>query len=105
MATVVLLGLVNWIATTIVVESEFFRPLRDGIAQIGERRPRHRAAWEKASYLVGCHLCTGTWIGLVQALVFGSPWAGVPGLVAGGLVYKALGHLTLELRPQAWVRG
>lgn len=103
MFTVIALGLVNWMATTILVESKLFRPLRQFV---NNRRfgPR-KVLWDKLSYLVGCHLCTGTWVGLAQAAVFGSPWSGWYGWIAGGLLYKAVGHLVLELRPQAWARA
>lgn len=122
MWNVLALGLVNWIATTIAVESELTRPLREFI---GARRTRLRFVinspagpipttnpieecrpfWNKMAYLCGCHLCTGTWIGLVESAVFGSPFKGAPGVVGGGLLYKAIGHLVLELRPQAWVQS
>lgn len=110
---VLFLGLVTWIATTIVVESELFRPLRAWIGMRGVARKLDRDTrrlredgssrlWAKAAYLVECPLCTGTWIGLVLAFTFGSPFPGLPGTIAGGLLYKAIAHLVLELRPQAW---
>lgn len=127
MWNVLFLGLVNWITTTIVVESELFRPLRECIQK---RRTRRRPAftpplgvntmpgaklpdqyfvcrpvWNKLAYLVSCHLCAGTWIALGEAATFGVPFHhGLLGVAAGGLLYKAIGHLVLELRPQAWAR-
>jgi|FLYL01.1.fsa_nt_gi hypothetical protein len=106
MHPVIALGLVNWIATTILVESELFRSVREYVDRRAwdARWEWSRRVWNKARYLIRCHLCTGTWVGLVQASVFGSPWDGVTGWIAGGLLYRAVGHLVLELRPQAWVR-
>lgn len=98
-------GLVNWIATTILVESELFRPVRQWLERRTDSAGQWWWAWEKLRYLAGCHLCVGTWVGLTQAATFGSPWRGVWGLLAGGLLYKAIGHLVLELRPQAWMKG
>lgn len=97
MTNPVLLGLVCWIATTIVVEAELTRPVRERV-----KRSRRCCAL-KLDYLVSCHLCSGTWIGLTLSAVFGSPWGGFAGIVAGGLLYKAIAHLILELRPQAWL--
>lgn len=114
---VIAAGLINWLATTIVVESEITRPLRDWLAF---RRmstiplpPEHTDAfktvivsydqrlspfYEKVAYLFGCHLCSGTWIGLAEAVAFGPVIAsGLVGIVATGLLFKAVGHLTLEL--------
>lgn len=116
MSTVIYLGLINWLVTLILVESELTRPVRnwiDGQADMwatlvadGERDPDLRERWDvtklvlssKARYLIGCHLCAGTWIGFVLAGVFGGPIsAGVVGVVSNGLLYKAIGHATLEL--------
>ncbi len=109
---VIFLGLANWLGTTIIVESELFRPLREwvnnrrikaeGYTMISERYgvitcPWRCRAWGKATYLVSCHLCAGTWVGLAIAAVAGSPVPGVLGFVLGGLVFKAIGHITLEV--------
>lgn len=91
--TVLFLGLVCWWATTIIVESEITRPLREWC---------ERHMHEKVAYLAHCHMCCGTWVGLALAAVFGGPFPGFAGWVANGLLYKAIGHLVLELRPQAW---
>lgn len=121
-ALVLYLGLANWLVTLIVVESELCRPLRERAA--GSRLPTLREVWRalpdealrspdigselqrikttpvprrpKLAYLVSCHLCAGTWVGLAMALVAGSPFPGLAGVVLGGLTYKALGHVTLE---------
>lgn len=126
-STVIFLGLVNWLATTILVESELFRPIRDRLVgqaprwraegyasrvemvrELRQAQPTARLAalaeWAsqsvparaKVNYLVGCHLCAGTWVGLAIALVAGSPIPGVLGLMLGALVFKAIGHITLE---------
>lgn len=130
MTAIVGLGLVNWIATTILVESELTRPLRDWVSgreREARKRDGHPAvpgfqlvteefvrrvfgldgprlswrarAWGKARYLVSCHLCTGTWVGLALAVAvpavrpFGT---GVVGAILAGLLFKATGHLVLE---------
>lgn len=129
---VIALGLVCWLATTIIVESELVRPLRDFVErkrwavrdipepvdyvdasvtamrffkskQGPEYFRRERPLVTKLSYALSCHLCTGTWVGVSLALIFGSPFSGAVGILGGGLLYKAIGHLVLELRPQAWL--
>lgn len=125
---VLLLGLVCWIVTTILVESELTRGVRSYIVgkeqfwrmfdeawrMYGDREAhakkmrrvdRRAFLWREARYFIGCHLCTGVWVGLVLSALFGSPWPGFVGWAAGGLLYKAIGHLVLELRPQAWVKS
>lgn len=115
-AEVIALGLINWIATTIIVESEIFRPMREAIQfrrvhkfdlplemtdgqrmVISQYERRTSKLWEKAAYFVGCHMCTGTWVGLAEAVFIGSIFSGFVGIVASGLLFKAIGHLTLEL--------
>lgn len=110
-------GLINWLATTIIVESEITRPLRDWLTLRRMSRielpPEHTDAYktvvisyaqrispvyEKVAYLFGCHLCSGTWVGLVEAIAFGPVISsGFVGIVATGLLFKAVGHLVLEL--------
>lgn len=92
-ALVVFLGLIDWFATTIIVEAEITEPIREW----GDRHLN-----EKVAYLLHCHMCCGTWVGLALAATFGSPFPGLPGIAAGGLLYKAIAHLVLELRPQSW---
>lgn len=58
----------------------------------------------KLAYMVGCQMCTGTWVGFAEAIAFGpvlmttAPgfinWLGI---IATGLLFKSVGHLTLEL--------
>lgn len=103
--TAIGLGLINWLITTIVVESELTRPLRDWVDRTPTRRvkrwvPQRTTLRAKAAYLIGCHLCTGTWIGLAQALTvphLGPFGTGITGWVLAGLLYKAIGHATLVL--------
>lgn len=116
------LGLVNWLVTLLLVESEVVRPFREWIAN------RYNAAhtsnrevpsvrsdgwrvvlWYKAKYFVGCHLCTGTWVGVILAIL--TSWnkplgSGVIGIVLTGLLYKAIGHVVLILQKlgERWAR-
>lgn len=109
-SSVIALGLVCWISTTILVESELCRPLREWVdaRRVKPVGPpvlgRARRVWwaDKLAYLVGCHLCTGTWVAFALVAFFGSPWAEWYGFIAGALLVKAVAHLVLELRPQAW---
>ena len=80
------LGLVNWLATTIVVESALLEPVRVRV----ERR------WPRLGYLLDCHLCTGTWVGFALAAAF-RRHPGVAGFVFDALLYKAIGHLVLDV--------
>lgn len=60
-----------------------------------QRRTRHRAeAWYKLAYMTGCHLCLGLWVGWAIALVVSGP---LPHFLLNGLLYKAVGHLVLEV--------
>lgn len=110
----VLLGLANWIATTIVVESELTRPAREWLDRRGTRtRPIYnealggRTMWsvterrpvvDKLRYLIGCHLCAGTWIALVEAcFVTIGLSSGLAGIVLSALCYKAVGHTALNI--------
>lgn len=108
-------GLVNWLATTIVVESELARPLRDLVVRRraaadrgGAEIDADRGGWRWLDYLLRCHLCAGVWIGIAEALYLaprlaprlpGPAWAAWP---FAALLIKAVGHLILEVRPQAW---
>jgi len=92
------LGLVNWFGTVLVVESEFFRPLRDWIGARYDNAERRFTDWFwwKAGYMINCHMCAGTWVAL--ALVPFAPalfGAGVLPYVVTGLLIKAIGHLIL----------
>lgn len=122
------LGLVCWLTTLILVESELARPVREFVDRCADRTgPRLLVAgqwvpddgdpttaafatlrrgprlthglWRKLRYLVGCHLCTGTWVGLGLAWATSTRLAltGAAGLVLGGLLVKAVGHVVLEV--------
>lgn len=106
---VVAAGLVNWLTTTIIVESELFRPLRDFVCRQRITRSRgrlnDRGAWRWLDYLLRCHLCVGVWAALIEAAWLGSAVGrGFAGVVFTALLIKAVGHLVLEARPQAWPR-
>lgn len=113
---VLALGAVCWIATCILVDFEVFRPLRNWLEMkehmwttiwadgdsydppVHIRWDRTReVGWRKASYLVSCHLCAGTWVALVLAAL--SPLhyfrPGILGWLLSGLLIKAVGHLIL----------
>jgi len=116
MGTVIALGLINWLVTLLLVESEVTRPIREwvnnrylltSIAYAVESTPTvHSDGWKpvlwyKAKYFVGCQLCTGVWVGQVIAIL--TMWnkplgSGVLGVVFAGLLYKAIGHLVLILQ-------
>lgn len=81
------LGLVNWIVTLILVEGVIFNDARDEIC----RRFPGRVA-----YFVTCHLCAGTWVGLILGF-FGGPFGDWHWFILNGLAIKAIGHVTLEV--------
>lgn len=109
MTAVVIGGLVTWLLTKIVVESEIARPLRDwvgkhtslqamvthgvkkilGLATDNIRIKWHQRVADKVYYLLTCVLCAGVWIGWLVALVITGPY----GLIVNGLAYKAVAHL------------
>lgn len=80
--------------TVIVTESLLFEPLR--------RYLRSRSHY--LAELVGCHLCFGTWVGLVLSLVFRPRWIGrrpgletVVGVIADGFAVAYFGRLLNEV--------
>ena len=115
-------GLVNWLATTILVEAKLLEPVRCWVAG---RTPAAEAGWQhddygdpiplswqdarpeyirrpKLAYLVGCHLCTGTWVGLAMAGFVAGPFTAAvsfppAAFVLNGLLFKALGHSILHV--------
>lgn len=97
-ALIIAYGLVNWWVTVLVVDSEFFRPLREVFfnAYTNAERKWSIAFWDKLCYLVKCHMCTGTWVGFLLAAfapaVFGPGWIG---FILVALLIKAIGHLVL----------
>lgn len=116
--TIIFLGCATWLATTILAESELFKPTRGLLDRQADHWEEHElweynefgaasrmtkfqaSLWKKLSYLHGCHLCCGTWVGLVIAIAtpqlrpFGY---GIVGVILSGLVYKAIGHIVLEV--------
>lgn len=111
---VLALALVCWIVTTILVESEATRPLRewltmqadtwtmlydDGLVTGDVLRFDHtkEVFWRKLRYLVSCHLCAGTWVAfaLVSIVPVHTFGRGFAGWLLGGLLVKAIAHLVL----------
>jgi hypothetical protein len=88
LAMLLVAGLINWLATTVIVEGKIFEPVRS------------RARGEYARYFIGCHLCAGVWVGFIEAVVYMAFGAAFPFtswwlVLANGLAFKAVGHLTL----------
>lgn len=100
----VLMGIANWLATTLLVDGVIFAEVRELV----KRNEGRGWICAKAAYLVGCHLCTGTWVALTMAL-FVPAVVDVPvaGTVLTGLVIKGIGHLVLLLvnMGNAWIAG
>lgn len=125
---VIFAGIINWLITTIFVESTLFAPWRAWVSGhslrvcfgedcyktgddievepdlVGSATLQHHGPWVKVAQLVTCHMCLGTWVGFAEAAYFGGPFHGWAAIIANGLLYKGIGHLVLELRPQAWVQ-
>lgn len=120
-------ALINWFATFVLVESTLFAPWRDFCVKKGQRilldgvvyrlpftfpsgtdpanPPTYeiifKGPWFKVGQLVTCHTCTGVWVGFIEAIVLGGPFSlrwGILTVIANGLLFKAGGHLILELR-------
>lgn len=100
LALMLMLGVANWFATTLLVESEIFRPVRGWVRNQYDKAtgPRSAAVWSKLHYLVSCHMCAGTWVALAMAL-FAPAVVSVPviGWLLTALVIKGIGHLVLLL--------
>jgi Protein of unknown function (DUF1360) len=114
------LGLVNWLGTMLLVESEFFRPWRDWadhkhgdsidraisdpafleqFAQVGEVTETQVLGalqvtgskfWREVRYFVHCHTCTGVWVGFALAACAVHP------LILSGLVGFVLSALAIK---------
>lgn len=112
--TVLYLGLVTWLVTMLIVESVLFEPLRRRVHDWAvARRPAPSGPWaalltafgvrppgwrDKVAYLVTCHLCTGTWVGLTLGAILEGPLRiRLVGWALNGLLYKAVAHLVLEV--------
>lgn len=118
-------GAVCWLATLILVEGVIFQGCREWLKvkcdRIRERcldrdnevrgtwmaRNAHAAAG-KIGYLVTCHLCAGTWVGIALTPFAHGPFHstifGVTALL-NGLLYKAMGHLFLEIQAVLMTRS
>lgn len=103
MELVIWAGIINWLATWILVDAEVFRELRDGfVAWTKAHLPG--VAGRKAAYLVRCQLCCGTWVGLGMAALLSGPLVAVHPAASwflNGLLYKGVGHLILEAQALA----
>ncbi len=104
---VLFLGGVNWMATEIVVTSVIFEDVRRAVDRFGKHIGRRfPQVGKKLCYFVKCALCVGVWIGFIEAFAFGGPlhphgiWAAWAAFIANGLLYKAPGHLLLQVN--AW---
>lgn len=92
-------GLVVWLVTLVLVEGFVFEWYREGIrkfyqqAYIKGRSGFTLSALQKWAYLSTCHLCTGVWVGWAVAAIVGGPWH----WLLSGLLYKAIGHVILEV--------
>lgn len=134
-----------WFLTTVLVEGEITRPIRDWFHQmlphdwrptdwhgrptaLGEMRQNYRCSrcaaeaiesivtrtpiqvdsgpitckserHPKLAYLVSCHMCAGTWIGLAIGAVYPLPLHTNPifSRLLSGLIYKAVAHLILAV--------
>lgn len=86
-ASVILAGFVNWLATLVITEGKIFEPVRNFAASKGEY----------VRYLASCYLCAGVWVGIIEAVFFAvmrqpQPWSPWVLLLANALAYKAVGH-------------
>ena len=100
--TLLVLGLAAWIATTVIVESEIFRDVREAIDRLHDRKNN----WftYKLRYLSGCHLCAGIWVAAIIAF-FVTPFAssGFVGWGITALAIKGAAHLFLVI--QKWAES
>jgi hypothetical protein len=97
---IVLLGLAAWMATTVLVEGEIFRDFRELFDKLDTKYDNWLT--NKLRYLVGCHLCTGLWVGLViAAFIPAVASSGVVGWVLTGLAIKGVAHLFLVIQKAA----
>jgi hypothetical protein len=123
MTIAILAGLITWLITTIIVDAEITRPIREFFERHGDEAYVNRKyasamlAWlfegdrtilddgppsrnplrvlsDKVAYLFGCHLCTGIWVGLLVAVVAPGPFDNV---FLDGLAYKGIAHLVLAV--------
>ncbi len=90
------LGLATWIGTSVIVEAEIFRDVREAFDWLHNRYDNWLTY--KLRYLIQCHMCTGIWVAAIVSLlvppVIGSGFVGW-GLTA--LAIKGVAHLFLVL--------
>lgn len=98
---VIALGLVNWIVTVIVTQNKVCEDVREFVEHFGTwLEPKSKRLGGKVKYFASCPMCVGVWLGFAEAAAFGGPlhphpsWAS---WIANGLLYKAIGHLVLQL--------
>ena len=103
-------SLINWVATYILVSGVIFEDYRNWVKGIAKRIQRRAPRTGKQlAYLVSCALCMGTWVGFALAVVLPGPvhprhpwWApswmiATVAIILNGLLYKAVGHLFLQV--------
>lgn len=98
MVTLLLLGIACWFGTLLVVESEFFRPVRRWIDDRETAAQRLLTAWfwSRAAYMINCQMCAGMWVGLALApfapMIFGP---GILQFLVVAVMIKGIGHFFL----------
>jgi hypothetical protein len=96
-ATVILVGLAAWIATSTIVEAEVFRDVREACQRCHDR---YNNWWTyKLQYLIRCHMCTGIWVSAIIALFV--PHIVGTGIIGWGLTalaIKGIAHLALVIQ-------
>lgn len=95
------LGLVNWVVTVIITQNKVCEDVRDAVECFGKwLEPKSKRIGSKVRYFASCPMCVGVWLGFAEAAAFGGPlhphpaWAA---WIANGLLYKAVGHLVLQM--------
>lgn len=94
---VIYCGLINWLATWIICEGKVFEDVREWL----KKRFGEESKW---AYLSTCHLCAGTWVGLGLSILLPGPLVArtpIASWMLNGLLYKAVGHLILEMASYA----
>lgn len=86
-ATIFLLGLAAWMATSTITEAEIFRDVREACEKLYENHPNW---WTyKLQYLVKCPMCTGIWVSALIAFF-------VPAIASSGIVGWGLTALAIK---------
>lgn len=92
-----LLGLATWMGTSVIVEAEIFRDVREACDRLHVRV--NNWGTYKLRYLIQCHMCTGIWVAAIIAIF-------VPPIVSSGLIgwgvtalaIKGIAHAFLVLQ-------